>query len=365
MNSQDAREDHLVVRSLWPHLPEKNIHREQYRRFADHVVNVLSVLRRRYSLPEETTTDAMHLVVSEKSLDRLAVTKLLGDRSPDVFKSAHSDEMLKTLETMARVWSMTQVQVGGPGLQYVPQSNLIWGESEPLSAVVKRHFDLREADCHPEPSRNIDTGISAAQLVHHNDVQILWTSNLAEHLSWNPRCRVLRVFEHKVWIWNYLRHPEDSVVQAEVLEELMCTLNLLFPLYDAPTRSLLDKDDMTESFYGLGYCGRDRSFEWSTYKYWRKEVQELNNLFGEPPRGISQFWRPGRDGRNLLSLAVFWLSGVMVLVLTIVGSVCAILSYQESKEQTRLSGLQWNLSVAQVCRDPQTSPYFPELCGKA
>ena len=143
----------------------------------------------------------------------------------------------------------------------------------------------------------------------------------------------------------------------------MCTLNMLFPLYDAPTRSLLEKYGMIESFYGLGYCGKDRSFEWSTYRYWRGEVQELNELLSEP-RGLRQFWRPDSDRRNLLNLALCWLSGVMVLVLTIIGSVCGIISMQYSKEQTRLAALQGEFSVAMACTDPESRSNFPEFCGK-
>jgi hypothetical protein len=351
-----------VIRLLWPSLSGNNLHPEQYRRFTDHVVTVISDLRKRCAIPEDATMEAaMAIVIRQQLLNRSAVAELLNQRSPGVFKSTQADETLKILEAVARIWSMILVHVGE--LRYVPGNDLFWADSEPLSAVVKRHFDWRKAACPPEPSRHIDTGISAAQLVHYNGVRILWTSNLAEHLAWNPRSQVLRVFEHKVWIWNYLRRPEDAVVPADVLDELMCTLNLLFPLYDAPTRSLLEKDGMMDSFYGLGYCGKDRSFEWSRYKYWRREIQGLNDLLSEPPKGISQFWRPARDRRNLLSLALFWLSGVMVFALTIIGSVCGILSVQYSKEQTRLSELQWNLSVALVCRDPEIRTDFQELCG--
>ncbi|KAK0641447.1 hypothetical protein B0T16DRAFT_461510 [Cercophora newfieldiana] len=316
----------------------------------------------RHALPEDATREAIALVTTQRVLTRSETIRLLDEHYSRATIPPPIGETARALEAIAHLWCMIQVQVSTS--QYLPRSDIVWAEDETLSAVVKQYFDWRKAACPPEPSKHIDTGISAAQLTHYNGVQIMWTSNLAEHLAWNPRSRVLRVFEHKVWVWNNLRHPEHAVIPADVLNELMCTLNLLFPLYDAPTRSLLEKHDMIGSFYGLGYCGKDRSFEWNTYRYWRKEIQGLNELLSEPPRGMSQFWKPDRDRRNLLSLALFWLSGVMVLVLTIIGSVCGILSVQYSKEQTRLSALQWEFSLALACRDPDTRRDFPEFCEK-
>jgi len=362
INSRNGRDAYALIRSLWPALPERDFQREQHSRFADHVATVISDLYRLYALPEDVTREVMSLIISRQPLTKSEVVGLLHGRYSGASTPPHGNEKLKALEAMARLWSMMQVQVSGP--QYAPRGDLFWAEGETLLAAVKQHFDGRKAAAPPEPSENIDMEISAAQLIHYNDLQILWTNNLAEHLAWNSRSRVLRVFEHKVWIWNHLCHPEHAAIPADVLDELMCTLNLLFPLHDTPTRSLLEKYGMIESFYGLGYCGKDRSFEWSTYRYWRREIQELNKLLSEPPRGLRQFWRPDRDRRNLLSLALFWLSGVMVLILTIIGSICGIMSVQYSKEQTRLATLQWDFSVALACADPEIRSNFPEFCGK-
>lgn len=360
-NNRDNRNDYDLVRSLWPALEERDFQREQHSRLANHVTKVISGLCSNYALPEDASKEVISLVIIQQPLTRLEILRLLEDRYSHSASSINNIGILKALETLARLWSMVQVQFGGP--QYAINGVLMWAEGETLLAAVKQHFDWRKAVSPAEPSSHIHPEISAAQLVNDLDVQILWTSNLAEHLAWNPRSRVLRVFEHKVWVWNYLSHPEHAAVPADVLGELMCTLNMLFPLYDGPTRSLLEKYGMIESFYGLGYCGKDRSFEWGTYRYWRKELQELNQIFGEPPRGLRQFWKPDRERRNLLSLALFWLSGVMVLVLTIIGSVCGIMSVEYSKEQTRLAALQWEFSVALACADPETAHKFPQYCG--
>ena len=78
--------------------------------------------------------------------------------------------------------------------------------------------------------------------------------------------------------------------------------------------------------------------------------------------------RPGRAAgraaahRNLLHLALFWISGVMVAVLTIVSSVCGVLSVKYAIEQRDLALAQFRLALAAGCADDRLAAKMPEFC---
>jgi hypothetical protein len=120
---------------------------------------------------------------------------------------------------------------------------------------------------------------------------------------------------------------------------------------------------MKESFYQLGTCERDRTLDWSRYTYWHREIEALVKEIDKPPSGLRQFYSAGRGNRNLMNLAIFWLSGVAVLCLAIVASACAIVSVVYTKKALHLADLQLHLSLLQACNDPGiTSTGLLEFC---
>lgn len=142
----------------------------------------------------------------------------------------------------------------------------------------------------------------------------------------------------------------------------MATYNLLFPMFDRATESLLERDGMIESFYSLGTCGKLPSLNWGEYKYWRKALHQLTEVLNEPSRGVRQLWRTSKKNPNLMDVALFWLLGVMVAVLTIVSSACGVLSVKYAIESRDIGLRQLELAVAQLCADVETAGKLPQYC---
>ncbi|KAH6691749.1 hypothetical protein F5X68DRAFT_229593 [Plectosphaerella plurivora] len=237
------------------------------------------------------------------------------------------------------------------------------GDTQLKSAVTTR-LAQRLGSTRNDYSGRLDSELTASSLVRYHDVKIVWTSILEDHLSFDRNKRILKIFEHKIWARNYLRDTERSVVPADVLQEVIRTLNLLFPSFKESTKSLLEAHGRLETIYGLGYCGHRGSLELADYKYWRAELEELQNLLNEQPRGLKQFWRPDREGRNLMVLALFWISGVMVFILTVVSSVFGAMSVAYARVQIRQANDAFDLAVAQACADPDIGKNLPQYCSK-
>ncbi|KAK3346457.1 hypothetical protein B0T25DRAFT_437752, partial [Lasiosphaeria hispida] len=149
--------------------------------------------------------------------------------------------------------------------------------------------------------------------------------------------RIITVYEHKICLWNHLRFKDDTALSTAVLEEAIDTLNLLFPFRDASTEALLKRD--YRPFYGLGYFGRRKTLDISDYPYWRKRIEELEQILDGPPSGLQQL----ALDRNRSNVAT------AVAVLAVAGLVAGVLSTVYSKKQYDLGLLQYKLSLAQAC----------------
>jgi len=179
---------------------------------------------------------------------------------------------------------------------------------------------------------------------------------------------LLSVFQHKTWAFQHLTHQDSSPIPLDVLGELISTYNLLFPIHDNETEAFLRKEGKTNYFYSLGTCGKKPSRKWADYQYWREELHHLAEVLNEPPRGLRQLWTTRRNNPNFLNLALFWISGVIVAILTIVASVCGVLSVQYAIEarnialdSKEIASWQLDLQIAQACASPE-APKLPRYC---
>lgn len=258
-------------------------------------------------------------------------------------------------------WTMVVVNLQGNSVSASPG----WGYDEPLQDAAASAFRQLATSSEGFAPRGVDPDLSAATLGKYQNVRIEWTTIITEHLQLTLRGDSIRlsVFEHKIWVKNQLdAGPKQCAVPTEVLEELMMTLNILFPISDSPTEKLLRRQGRETSILSLGYCGRDRPRDLRWYKYWRGRLSALDDLLNGPQRGFRNAWRPSRRRENLTNVIVFWMSGVAVLVLTIVSSVCGIWSLVVSREGYNLAVDAYNLAVAQACADPDVRENLPQYC---
>ncbi len=181
---------------------------------------------------------------------------------------------------------------------------------------------------------------------------VVWTDNLAEHLSINWKLRVVTIYAHKLFLRNHLRYTDVPIIPSAVLEEALDTLNLLFPYNDAQTEAFLKRHE--KPFYSLGYCGRTRVLDLSHYRYWRARVADLVDVMQEEPARVfdSSGWQ--KDGRNLLAVLTFWIA-IGVALLTVISIAFGVV-------QTLYSIKQYNLALAQACSVEDAQRLLPGFC---
>lgn len=113
-------------------------------------------------------------------------------------------------------------------------------------------------------------------------------------------------------------------------------------------------------FYGLGYFGRKRALGIKAYLYWRKRIEELQQILDGPPSGLQQLALDGNRS-NVLAFTTFWIA-TLVAVLAVVGLVARVVSTVYSKKQYDLALLQYGLSLAQACAAPEAAEQLPDFC---
>ena len=355
-----------LLRLFWSDLlPSDMVQEPQYMYFVHYVSSAIADSENRLGLPSDKTKVAIKSVVNSRNKLRMHVGDIV--RAHFSFDNpAAEDATRHVLQMIVRLWTMLDIQIEMP--RYQAPGLLVWLEDESITAVTERFFSQKaQTDQLFDLSGTVDPDLTAARLVLDHNIRIIWTSNLAEHLSmnWTRKRRMLKVFEHKVWAHRHLTAPGQSPIPADVLDELMGTYNLLFPMFNRATESLLEKDGMIESFYSLGTCGKVPSRNWSDYKYWRKALHQLSEVLDEPPRGMQQFWRTSKKDPNLLNVVLFWISGVMVAILTIVSSVCGVLSVQYAIESRDIGRSQLELAVSQACADSDLAEKLPQYCHQS
>lgn len=358
-----------LLQLIWPTIPPAEFTLWQYRVLIHYITSAFDDIITRYGLPIEQTKEAFTSLVQKQKSAR---SDALASVETHYAGAKLKDAPRRALQSLLRAWTMLDIQLDGPRYALnIP----VWLETEPILNATKRFFDQKaqnEQNASSELPTTIDRDLNAAHLVAEHGISIVPTSNLAEHLSINSNTkrRVLHIFEHKAWVLNHINHPETSPIPPDVAKELMDTFNLLFPQFDDPTKSLLKRLDMNESFHALGSCGRDRSLNWNHYKYWRKDILNLNQVLGEAPQGARQLLRvDNRDKHSLLNVVLFWVSG-MVAILTIVSTVCgawaiklAIQALDVSIESRDIGLRRVEVAIAQLCADPETASKLPRYCA--
>ena len=249
--------------------------------------------------------------------------------------------ILRSMELGARLW--LNLNINSASLAVGPiQANVNaveWESSLSLNDLIMDCF--QRVSINQIASRvvttQIDPSFTAASLVGLCGFTLHWTSNLADHLQFDRRRRILTVYQHKISLINHLKEGTKSVFPIDVLEEAIDTLNLLFPFGENSTRRLLYKEGK-RSFYSLGNCKRDRACDIQQFSYWRNEILDVLDVFNGPAHNLRQLLA---DQRNLSDLLAIWIA-IFVALLTLI-------SIGFGTIQTVFSIKQYNLAKKQTC----------------
>ncbi|EXF74450.1 hypothetical protein CFIO01_01928 [Colletotrichum fioriniae PJ7] len=253
-----------------------------------------------------------------------------------------------------------------------PEPPILWTTGSSLRQVIAGAFQRQS----PEVIHGIiDYKFTLSNIAVYYNCQILWTDRLDRHLDIeiNRRTTIIMVYQHKIWLSAHSRQAENCGVPQEIICEALDTLNLLFPHDDRCTESFLRKQ--RQIFHHLGYCGRERKLNLESYPYWGSKIKKLIEISEGKRSGIWQFL-PDSKGFNLIESANFWIATAAAFlafvgfVLSLTSIVYAKWSYDVgvksmaiSEDSLELTRLQYQLSLAQACSDPNEARLLPDFCS--
>ncbi len=289
--------------------------------FTRHVKGEISLVRHNRQLFAPCTLASISNTVRSVHTAPQILTDIIDRRRGE---SMNIDEMSiqRALELCLRIslWvnvSSCNLAVGGMVCYERP---LDWYSQESVQVLIKKAFQLKIDENRLPVVAKIEGMLTAEYLVNSCGIEIEWTNYLTDHLRLSPDGHVLLVFRHKAFLKDRVDRDGETLIPAEVLNEALDTLNLLFPFGDPATKQLLAKHGERD-FYDLGACGRERVLGLSHFKHWRLELEALIDIYNSPPRTWRQLTL---DRRNKLEWSAFWVT-VMVAFLTLVSIPCSII----------------------------------------
>jgi hypothetical protein len=249
----------------------------------------------------------------------------------------------RSIELSFRLWltlntSSTDVRVGAETTESSP---IDWDLDISLEQLLKNQIVSPSMTPRQEDPSRFDAGFTVAYLVNTCGMRLQWSDDIASHLNFDQRRLVLTVYRHKACLISHLESSQYCPIPKEVLEELLKTLELLFPFGDDATKRLLSREGQ-QSLYTLGTYGTDDDLDLSHYKYFGAKLGRLMLSFD----GTSRTWKQlAFDRRNKLEWSAFWVT-VMVALLTVISIPCNII-------QATYSVKAYHATLAQGATEPQ------------
>lgn len=138
-----------------------------------------------------------------------------------------------------------------------------------------------------------DGSFNACKIMRFAACEIRWTNSIEDHLRFRFEGgkRVLRVFNHKRWLIRQLQGPVGRrirgkcVIPADVLRELIWTLDLLFPASEDSIWNFLSEQQPPQTCLLVPFMESPPT-ELRFYHYWRERLFGIHSEVNAPPRSI-------------------------------------------------------------------------------
>ncbi|KAH7395504.1 hypothetical protein BKA64DRAFT_673919 [Cadophora sp. MPI-SDFR-AT-0126] len=224
-----------------------------------------------------------------------------------------------------------------------------WSDKCTLTDFVARNFPQATTAA---GSLQLDHTFTVANMHRLSGIDVEWTPCLADHLRFDKRRRLLRIYPFKQILLDHLhlcsvsKNPTEKLNQSRprallpetVLRETLVSLSLLFPQGDIATEDFMLQHDHT--FHLEGPFNESRPQSLADFDHWRNRLLEVHQIFHSPPVGWMQIWA---DRRNPLQWYTFWIA-IVILVLTVVfgiiSTVVGVLQTCLAYEAVKLARLQ-------------------------
>jgi hypothetical protein len=347
-----------IIKALWPHLDlsEQGYIDEDYAVFFCFWGKTLQNLHHHASKFAIQDWDGLLSMVTSLSANRTIKRKAQVEELKKIYLNTSDADINRSIELAVRLW--LGINVCSTGLSIGPANprdcRISWQDDQSLDELVTAQF-------HQIASRgqssyiSFDESFTAMNLKNICRLHIRWTDNLIDHLKLEgPRGqRQLSVYRHKLCLVNHRKGPGPTIIPADVLDEAIRTLDLLFPFGDPKTDSFLEEAKV--SLWTVSPSESLRAPDLDDFRYWRSNLAQLSNLLHGPPETVIQTLL---DTRNVSQFATLWVAILGVFFLTI---IFGVLSTIYSAKQYRVAVMSYELALAQACQ--QTSTPLPGFCN--
>ncbi|KAF2736404.1 hypothetical protein EJ04DRAFT_511071 [Polyplosphaeria fusca] len=345
-----------ILNAFWPHLQldQSEIVEDEYAVFFDFIGKTLQSLYRHAHRFAAQDLDSLLSDVSDMRTNRDMTRGALTLEIQKRYLNTLETDVARSMELAARLW--LGLNVCSRHLSIGPRNGrdslVDWPDTQSLDEMIAAQFK-RRGQVSPD-NTSLDDSFTAANLKNICRLRIRWTDNLVDHLKLEgPRGqRSLTIYRHKLSLINHRKGPDPTMIPADILDEALRTLDLLFPFGDPNTDAFLDEEGI--QFRIVAFAELPRATETDDFYYWRKNLVALSSLLNGPPETIAQTLL---DTRNLAQFATLWVAIFGVFLLTI---LFGILSTVYSVKQYRVAVKSYELSLVLACQ--QSSAALPQFC---
>ncbi len=233
---------------------------------------------------------------------------------------AHSDSLARTLVDLAAgLWLMLSISKYPGEISY--DEPIDWRDDENLA--VEHHESnngpINKSFSHHYNSTDLvklPQAFTAAHLEQIGGIEVIWTSNLADHLLLKDDDTRLMLF-HQVSILQLHKKSPTTLLPKVLVDETIRSISLLIPpVLGEPNPWFQQQRKKNAIDAQAGVCDRLNSSERQIEKfaYWRDRLVLLKRTFDDAePRNISQLWW---DDRKKTQWFTFWVA-VLVFIMTV------------------------------------------------
>ena len=346
-----------LINTFWPHLhlAEQDYIGGDYTAFFEFIGRTLQGLHPHALGFAAQELDSLLAIVYTLTLRRTCTRKEIIGYVKTSYSNTSDAAVARSIELAVRFW--LGINASSKTLSVGPRnprdSRIDWHDDQSLDQMVAAQFSHRVSRT-ALTNFPLDESFTAVNLKNVCRLHIRWTDNLVDHLRLNgPRGqRSLSIYRHKICLINHRKGPEPTIIQEEVLDEAIRTLDLLFPFGDPKTEMFLEEEKV--QLHVVNPSELLRATDLDDFKYWRNNLAQLLNLLNGPPETVVQTLL---DTRNLGQFVTLWVAIFGVFLLTI---LFGILATVYSVKQYRVALKSYELALALACQQ-KTAP-LPGFC---
>ncbi|KAH8886947.1 hypothetical protein GQ53DRAFT_844510 [Thozetella sp. PMI_491] len=255
------------------------------------------------------------------------IRSLVGDAKTAL--ATDERKLSASIELAVRLWLMVNVRILMPTHRHDLEISIPWPDSQSLLDILRLHIS-QPSDPSLSTTDNFSTYFNTVDMRNIVNFRVLWTSNLAEHLS--VRGPHIYIF-HQVSALKSLRCSVESLefLPVDLIDETLATLSLLMP-HSMPTCNSWLRSEIVDA--GLDHnimyretANRDKR----GYPYWQERLCAMYETFERTkPSSPMQWWY---DRRDMGQWWGFWLvvTGIFLTVIFgLIQSVTGILQVVKS-----------------------------------